>query len=127
MEPYSSYVPPPAPSKNGGLFTGPEPPTGSPWAAIPVVPDTDYLINVNLKSANPPPGAIYQYPGNIRPGNNYQSFPGLTTYQGTPNFGPFNFMCAPCTTTPKKCDGPSWCISDNTVDDCSKKVFLQVD
>lgn len=37
----------------------------------------DYLINVCLKSACPPPDAVYQYPGFTRPGNNIQSMPGV--------------------------------------------------
>ncbi len=127
MKPYSSYVPPPQPSRNGGLFTGPEPPKGSPWAAIPVTPDTDYLIHVNLKSANPPPGATNQYPGNIRPGNNFQSFPGLSPYMGTDGFGPFNFMCSPCTSETPKCISAAWCISDNSFNQCAEKKFISVD
>lgn len=37
----------------------------------------DYLIHVCLKSACPPPDAIYQYPGFTRPGNNEQKMPGV--------------------------------------------------
>lgn len=55
----SSSIPPPA--LNGGLYTG-EPFKG-PWGNVPVVPDTDYMINVNLRSARPPPEALTQYPG----------------------------------------------------------------
>ena len=127
MKAYSSYVPPPAPSPNGGLFTGPSPPKGAPYAAIPVTPDTDYLINVNLKSANPPPGATLQYPGNIRPGNNYQSFPGLSPYYGENGQGPYNFMCAPCTSQPAECKTRAWCIGENTMGDCKQKKIISVD
>jgi hypothetical protein len=127
MESYSSYVPPPNHSKNGGLYSGPEAPPGAPWAAIPVVPDVDYLIHENLKSANPPAGALYQYPGNIRPGNNFQSFPGLSKYVGTEKFGPFNFMCAPCTTDSQTQYKNNWCVSENTLNHCHAKTFVQVD
>lgn len=128
MESYATFVPPPPPSKNGGLYTGPEPPKNAPWAAIPVVPDVDYMIHENLTSANPPPGAIYQYPGNIRPGNNFQTFPGLSKYVGTQNFGPFNFMCAPCTTVPKpQFKTNIWCASENDLTHCDNKVFLPID
>lgn len=64
----SSGIPPPA--LNGGLYTGEPFKKGAPWANVPVVPDASYMIHYNLRSANPPPGAIYQYPGYNRPGNN---------------------------------------------------------
>lgn len=70
-------VPPPPPSLNGGLYSGEPFAPKAPYANIPVVPDVGYMIHYNLRSANPPPGAIYQYPGNIRPGNNFQSMPGI--------------------------------------------------
>jgi hypothetical protein len=47
---------------------------------VPVTPDVDVYINQNLRSANPPPGATTQYPGNIRPGNNWQGMPGVVAY-----------------------------------------------
>lgn len=126
MQPYAAYVPPPSHSKNGGLYTGEENPK-APWATIPVIPDVDYMIHYNLRSAHPPPGALYQYPGNIRPGNNYQSFSGLTSYTGTSNFGPFNFMCAPCTSKPMpSCKNNSWCISDNAFDN-NDKIYITID
>jgi hypothetical protein len=67
----------PQPKLNGGLYTGEPFYKDAPWANVPVVPDVDYMTNVNLRSANPPPGAIFQYPGNVRPGNNYQKMPGV--------------------------------------------------
>lgn len=121
------FVPPPNHSRNGGLYTGQEPPKDAPWRAIPVIPDVDYMIHENLRSANPPPGAVYQYPGNIRPGNNFQTFPGLTSYYGTESFGPFNFMCAPCTQKPKSYNGKSWCISENALDHCHVKQYIPID
>lgn len=70
-------VPPPPPSLNGGLYSGEPFAAKAPYGNIPVVPDVGYMIHYNLRSANPPPGAIFQFPGNIRPGNNYQSMPGV--------------------------------------------------
>lgn len=52
----------------------------APWRSFPVTPDTALLINRHLRSAHPPPGAIYQYPGSYRPGNNAQSMPGIASF-----------------------------------------------
>lgn len=60
---------------NGGLFSGP--PATGPWGAIAVTPTTTNYIHHNLRSAGPPPGAIYQYPGYTRMGNNYTPRPGV--------------------------------------------------
>lgn len=130
MQPYASYVPPPPPQRNGGLYSGPN--STKPWAAIPVIPDVDYMTHVNLRSANPPPGAIYQYQGNIRPGNNFQSFPGLTPYTPTkaPACGGYNFLCSPCQkTTPCGNNLTFWCMGDNTWSDnpCANKKIIQID
>jgi len=73
-------VPPPKPSLNGGLYGGAPFTPGAPWANVPVTPDVDVYIHQNLRSANPPPGATTQYPGNIRPGNNWQGMPGVAAY-----------------------------------------------
>lgn len=88
--PYSSEfsMPPPPPSLNGGLYTGEPFAKDAPWRNFPAIPDAGYLIHYNLRSANPPPDAIYQYPGNVRPGNNYQTMPGVT--KGDPRF---NQLC----------------------------------
>ena len=44
-----------------------------------------------LKSANPPPGAIYQYPGDNRLGNNYTPMPGVNWFKSSyNNAGPYN-------------------------------------
>ena len=67
----------PPPKLNGGLYTGEPFEENAPWANVPVIPDVDYMTFVNLRSANPPPGAILQYPGYERKGNNYQSMPGV--------------------------------------------------
>jgi len=68
---------PPSP-KNGGLYGGEQ--SNKPWASIPVTPTATNYINNNLKSANPPPGAIYQYVGTDRFGNNYTPTPGVKWY-----------------------------------------------
>ena len=75
---------------NAGLYTGES--FKGPWGNIPVAPTTTNMIQNNLRSANPPPGAIYQYPGTNRLGNNYIAMPGVYYYkQGPPgNEGPFN-------------------------------------
>ena len=74
---------------NGGLFGGPQ--AVGPYASIPVTPTTTNLINKNLRSANPPPGATEQYPGTNRDGNNYVPMPGVYWYNDTHpvNYGPY--------------------------------------
>ena len=67
---------------NGGLYTGEPFAKGAPWANVPLIPDTDYMIGIGLKSANPPPGALVQYPGYTRQGNNYQALPGVKVSKG---------------------------------------------
>ncbi len=75
-----SFVSAPKPSHNGGLYGGAAFAPNAPWANIPVSPDVDTYIHQNLKSANPPPQATTQYPGNVRPGNNFQVMPGVDAY-----------------------------------------------
>ena len=84
----NDQMPPSAP--NGGLYGGPV--CLKPWMPIPITPTATNLIQNNLRSANPPPGATEQYVGNIRKGNNYTSMPGVYWYNKTmePNVGPFN-------------------------------------
>jgi hypothetical protein len=131
-----SYVPPPQPSLNGGLFTGAPFKPNAPWANVPVVPDVDYMTNVNLRSANPPPQALYQYPGNTRPGNNYQANSGLKPYEGDRGFEgiPYNFSCIPANVTKPlmnvcKCRNIS-SISGNTFIQnecqCDKVIYMDV-
>jgi hypothetical protein len=71
----------PKPKVNGGLYTGTPFQKGAPWGNVPVVPDVAYMTNVNLRSADPPPGALFQYPGSTRPGNNEQNMPGISHQQ----------------------------------------------
>ena len=53
------------------------------------------MINVNLISANPPPGANVHYMGTDRLGNASLSMPGINDYVGTKlNHGPHNIQCA---------------------------------
>ena len=91
----SKYVPPPKPLLNGGLYTGEPFVKGAPYANVPVVPDADYLTHYNLRSANPPIDALYQYPGSIRPGNNYQTMPGIMHTKNPYNL---SLSSAPCQT-----------------------------
>ena len=80
----------PEPVPNGGIFGGPQ--AVGPYASIPVTPTTTNLINKNLRSANPPPGATEQYPGTNRDGNNYVPMPGVYWYNDTHpiNKGPYS-------------------------------------
>jgi hypothetical protein len=80
---------PPEPSLNGGLYTGTSFIPNAPWGNVPVIPDTGYMIHYNLRSANPPPGAIYQYPGSNRPGNSWTPMHGIQKY----NDNRFNLYC----------------------------------
>ncbi len=68
---------PPVPA-HGGLYGGPV--TNNPWNSIPVTPTATNLIQNNLRSANPPPGATEQYIGTPRLGNNYEPMPGVYWY-----------------------------------------------
>merc|ERR1711990_1238892 len=59
---------------------------------VPVTPTTTNMINKNLVSAEPPPGATEQYIGTNRQGNNFTAMPGINWYNTTneSNPGPFN-------------------------------------
>lgn len=67
---FESYAHIPNPSLNGGLYTGEAFDQNAKYKNFPSMADSLYLHTVNLKSANPPPGVQYQYPDNLRPGNN---------------------------------------------------------
>ena len=97
------YVYPPPRALNGGLFTGEEFKKGSPHANVPVIPDTGYMIHYNLRSANPPPGAIYQYPGTIRPGNNFTNMIGIVKNEK------YNLQGTEEKCIPDKCDNIGEC------------------
>ena len=82
----------PGPSYNGAVTIG-EPCQGG-HCSIHVTPTVNNLINNNLKSANPPPGATINYPGTNRLGNNHIEMSGIQSYSGTENNpGPFNIQC----------------------------------
>ena len=83
-----TVAPPPVP--NGGLFGGPQ--AMGEYASIHVTPTATNMIQNNLRSANPPPGATEQYPGTNRLGNNYVPMPGVYWYSDTHpvNKGPYS-------------------------------------
>ena len=98
------YVSSPPPSYNAGLYgasIGQDPLTANgpqfngPWGNVPVTPTTTNMINKNLVSAEPPPGATQQYVGTNRQGNNFTAMPGINWYNTTnqSNPGPFNLKC----------------------------------
>jgi hypothetical protein len=68
-------------SLNGGLYTGEPFKDGAAYANVPAIPDAGYLIHYNLRSADPPSDALYQYPGTDRPGNNTALFPGVQQWK----------------------------------------------
>ena len=72
---------------NGGLYTGEPFKPNAPWANVPVVPDSGYLTHYNLRSANPPLDALYQFVGTQRPGNNKG-----VTFGVEKSSGPYNLM-----------------------------------
>lgn len=74
-DPETQGIPPRA--LNGGLFTGEPFAKNAPWGNVPVIPDVSYMTQFNLRSANPPPGAVFHYPGTVRPGNNEPDMPGI--------------------------------------------------
>lgn len=69
MKTFDNYKPP----LNGGLYTGEPFEKNAPWGNIPINPDVDYLIPIGLSLGNPPKDAFCQFPGTMRPGNNYQN------------------------------------------------------
>ena len=75
---------------NAGLFGGPQ--AMGEYASIHVIPTATNMINNNLRSADPPPGATEQYPGTNRLGNNYLPMPGVYWYSDTHpvNKGPYS-------------------------------------
>lgn len=96
------YIPPPPPSLNGGLYTGTPFQKNAPWANVPVVPDTTFILQNNLPK-DAPFQAKYQYPP-TRQGNSHVEWTGLQKYEGTAiNSGPFEIYCAPCKPIEKKC------------------------
>lgn len=77
-------------SFNGAVTIGEK--CEGPHCSIPVIPTTGYYTNQNLRSANPPQGALQMYASTFRLGNNSDVNPGITKFvNGTSqNPGPFN-------------------------------------
>lgn len=82
----------PGPSFNGAHTIG-EPCVGG-HCAVPVKPTVGHMINQNLRSANPPKGALTVYPWSYRLGNSSDNVPGLVKYtnDNALNRGPFNIL-----------------------------------
>ena len=79
----------PGPSYNGAVTIG-EPCKG-PHCPVPAEPTAGYMTYQNLRSANPPKGALTQYASTDRPGNNSDTVPGLGVFRSRSktNPGPF--------------------------------------
>jgi len=98
----NNWSPIPEPTLNGGLYTGQPFSNNAPWANVPVRPTSAYMTHMNLRSANPPLGALFQLQAGHRPGNNSDdAMPGVKQFIGNENFGPFDFMCVLCTKQPQ--------------------------
>ena len=83
----------PEASYNSGVYMGNVCQGGH--CPIPVHPTTSNMLQNNLTSANPPPGANVHYPGTVRLGNNTMDLPNISAYKGTElNNGSFNIQCA---------------------------------
>lgn len=130
------YMKEPPRSLNGGLYTGEPFIKNAPYGNFPVIPNTDYMTNINLRSANPPLEALYQYVGNTRPGNNFQENIGLINTMSAEGFNMnHNFKCIPSKLIKPlnecKCINKSFGnISGNEINncECSKNIkYLQVD
>ena len=80
----------PGPSYNGAVTIG-EPCVG-PHCSIPVTPTSGYYTYYNLRSANPPSGAIYHSPSTYRLGNSSDRNNALSAFTNGvgSNYGPFN-------------------------------------
>lgn len=94
----NEWSPVPPPKFNGGLYNGQPFMKNAEWANVPIRPTTAYLTNVALRTANPPPpiAALFQMNVGDRMGNNTDDLmPGLGTFIGDKNFGPYNFKCLP--------------------------------
>lgn len=71
---WTSPVPVPERSLNGGLYTGAPFAQGAEWANVPIEPDA-IAMSQALKSANPPPRGAEIIASSMRPGNNYVASP----------------------------------------------------
>lgn len=87
----------PVPDKLGQLYTGQPFVKDAPWRTFDALPEAAWLNHINLRSANPPPQALFQMQVQDRPGNSTGAqIPGITTFVGDKDFGPFNVFCMPC-------------------------------
>lgn len=69
-------VPPPAPSLNGGHYTGQPFEAGAPWGNVPIPPDAGLIAFGKHFPATAPNEARFMMPGGgIRPGNNSPILP----------------------------------------------------
>lgn len=86
---YAQILPPR--ELNGGLYTGQPFAPDAAWRNFPALPDAGYMVHVNLRSADPPEEARYQFPGAMRAGNN------STVMYGTQHYTPEtrDMLCAP--------------------------------
>lgn len=85
----------PPPSLNGGRYTGEAFHKDAPWRNFPALPDAGYLNMIALRSANPPPGAQYQFPGGgLRPGNNTPVLP-IEMTDASNRVRGLNLVCVP--------------------------------
>ena len=97
-------VPPPAPSLNGGLYTGQPFQHGAPWGNVPVPPDAGMMAFGRLFPATAPPEARFMLPGGgIRPGNNMPSLPPAVKQSRRNDL---NATCIPTDMFPKPAPGP---------------------
>jgi hypothetical protein len=95
----SSQVTIPPRALNGGLYTGEPFQKNAPWANVPAIPDVDFLTQHRVADDDLIlDEARFQYPGTVRPGNNNQSMPGVTTH------GPHGFSCI----KDYKCQPATW-------------------
>lgn len=66
----------PAPSLNGGLYTGTPFASNAPWRNYPVPPDAGFYNFGSLRETSAPLAARYMVPGGgLRPGNNTPLLP----------------------------------------------------
>ena len=98
---------PPAP-RHGGLYSGL--PSNNPWNSIPVTATMTNMIQNNLRSANPPPGATEQYVGTERLGNSYAPMPGTYWYNPEGQHGQFNIKVR------KQCEARAFGADGNPVE-----------
>tara|TARA_B110000259_G_scaffold188082_1_gene244838 strand:+ start:94 stop:480 length:387 start_codon:yes stop_codon:yes gene_type:complete len=75
----------PTPKLNGGWFTGEKFNENLGHGTVKVVPEIDYIMYENLKSARGVDESRFHYPGYTRPGNNKQENSGVVKYSNKHN------------------------------------------